>query len=54
MEDELKIELEKANKEHLEFLELQDFEILGVDIFKVFAYEIIQIMNHIWLRERLG
>lgn len=54
MNDIMKEELEEANKKHIEFLESQDFEILGINVFKAFAYELVQVLNHEWLKERLN
>jgi hypothetical protein len=50
-------ELLEANINHLRFLESYTldgkFDVLGVDILRALNYELIQLLNHVWLSERL-
>lgn len=47
-----------ANVNHLQFLESYSnnpiYSINGVDVIKALGYEMIQIMNHIWLKDKLA
>lgn len=51
--ESLKQELEVATIESLNWIESQKLEILGVNLFKTLAYELIQVLNHKYLEERL-
>lgn len=48
-------ELSAINKNHLDFIEnsKQILNYRGVGILQIFVYELIQIMNHEYLKERL-
>lgn len=52
-------ELQEANNKHLHYLEhltvdRPDLLIGNLDPVRVFTYELIQVLNHEWLKERLS
>ena len=46
-----------ANIQHLGWLETYsaqpEFQIAGIDLLKCFTYDLVQVLNHAWLKEQL-
>ena len=47
-------ELDEANTRHLNWLESQTLNLYGLDVFKIFAYELIQIISNEYLKNKLA
>ena len=58
-EQKLKQDLADANAKHLHWLETfsaerKELHVEGVDVLRVFGYDLMQVFNHEYLKERLG